>query len=100
MEREMSEVLQSQQIMLGKEKDVKSKAFPMGLNDAFQKQLVKVEAWIESQPNVQQLRVKYGNVIANPEEEMDNIISFLGKEGDKEKMMNVVNKDLYRNRSK
>jgi len=100
MEREMSEVLQSQQIMLGKEKDVKSKAFPLGLNDAFQKQLVKVEAWIESQPNVQQLRVQYSNVISNPEEEVDNIISFLGKEGDKENMMEVVDRDLYRNRSK
>lgn len=100
MQREMSEVLQSQQIMLGKEKDVKSRAFPTGLNDAFQKQLKKVEAWIDSQPNVQQLNINYSNVIANPEEEIDNIISFIGKEGDKDAMMKVIDKDLYRNRSK
>ena len=99
MRREMSEVLKSQQIMLGKEGDVKSKVFPTGLNDAFQKQLVKVENWIDSQPNVEMLSVDYSNVIANAEEEIDNVISFLAKPGKKNEMIKVVDKKLYRNRS-
>jgi len=93
-----AEVLQSQQIMLGKEKDVKSNAFPTGLNEAFQKQLKRVETWIESQPNVEQLVVNYSNVIENPAEEIDTIISFIGRSGNKEEMMKVVDKSLYRNR--
>ena len=99
MRREMSEVLKSQQIMLGKEGDVKSKVFPTGLNDAFQKQLVKVENWIDSQPNVEMLSVDYSNVIANAEDEIDNIISFLAGPGDKNKMIGVVDKSLYRNKN-
>jgi hypothetical protein len=98
MRRDMSEVLKSQQIMLGKEKDVKSKAFPMGLNDAFQKQLIKVENWIDSQPNVEMLSVDYGNVIGNPEDEIDNVISFLSSPGDRGEMIKVVDKKLYRNK--
>jgi hypothetical protein len=99
MRRDMSEVLKSQQIMLGKEKDVKSKAFPMGLNDAFQKQLIKVENWIDSQPNVEMLSVDYSNVIENAEAEIDNVISFLSSPGDRDKMIKVVDKKLYRNKS-
>lgn len=99
MRRAMSEVLKSQQIMLGKVKDVKLKAFPMGLNDTFQKQLVKVETWIDSQPNVEMLSVDYSNVIANPAVEISNVISFLSKSGNKEKMIKVVDRSLYRNKS-
>ena len=99
MRRDMNEVLKSQQIMLGKEKDVKSKVFPMGLNDAFQKQLIKVENWIDSQPNVEMLSVDYSNVIDNAEDEIDNVISFLSSPGDRNKMMKVVDKKLYRNKS-
>jgi len=99
MRRDMNEVLKSQQIMLGKEKDVKLKVFPMGLNDAFQKQLIKVENWIDSQPNVEMLSVDYSNVIDNAEDEIDNVISFLSSPGDRDKMMKVVDKKLYRNKS-
>lgn len=98
MRRDMGEVLQSQQIMLGKEKDVKSKAFPMGLNDAFNKQLIRVENWIDSQPNVDILEINYSDVIANPEAEIDQILAFLGKDGNVSEMMKVVDKSLYRNR--
>ena len=85
--------------MLGKQGDVKSKVFPTGLNDAFQKQLIKVENWIDSQPNVQMLSVDYSNVIDNAEEEIDNVISFLSSPGDREKMVRVVDKKLYRNQN-
>ncbi len=99
MRREMGEVLQSQQIMLGREKDAKSKAFPMGLSEAFAKQLEKVEHWIEMQPNVEIIDINYKDVIENPGAEIDRVISFLGKGGNKDEMMSVVDKNLYRNKS-
>ena len=71
----------------------------MGLNDAFQKQLIKVENWIDSQPNVEMLSVDYSNVIDNAEDEIDNVISFLSGPGDRDKMIKVVDKKLYRNKS-
>ena len=81
--------------MLGKEGDVKSKVFPTGLNDAFQKQLIKVENWIDSQPNVEMLSVDYSNVIANAEDEIDNVISFFQALEIKNEMIKVVDKKLY-----
>jgi hypothetical protein len=98
MRREMSEVLKSQQIMLGKEKDVSKKAFPTGLNDAFLKQLSRVETWIESQPNIDVLNVNYKDVIDQPTDEVEAISAFLGLEIDAKKVNNVIDESLYRNR--
>ncbi|MFL2571488.1 MAG: alkaline phosphatase family protein [Parvicellaceae bacterium] len=98
MRRDMAEVLTSQQVMLGKEKDISKKAFPTGLNDAFTKQLNNVENWIESQPNIDILNVNYKNVIDNSKEELESIASFLGFEFDEKKTKNVIDKKLYRNR--
>ena len=98
MNREMSEVLRSQQIMLGKDKDVSKKAFPTGLNDAFQKQLNRVESWIESQPNIDVLNVNYKDVIDQPIEEIESISTFLDIDIDIAKVNKVIDKKLYRNR--
>ena len=84
--------------MLGKEKDVNKKAFPTGLHDAFQKQLGRVETWIESQPNIDVLNVNYKEVIDHPITEIDSIAGFLDIEIDPKKVNNVIDKKLYRNR--
>lgn len=97
MRRDMDEVLQSQQIMLGKETDVKSKAFPMGLSSAFKKQLGKVEDWVDSQPHVDILDVNYTDVVNNPKEELESILHFINFDGNIEEMEKVVDKSLYRN---
>jgi hypothetical protein len=98
MRREMSEVLKSQQVMLGKEKDLNKKAFPTGLHDAFQKQLNRVEGWIESQPNIDVLNVNYKEVIDQPIEEIESISAFLGLEINDSEVVKVIDKSLYRNR--
>ena len=100
MRRDMNEVLQSQQVMLGKEKDVKAKNFPLKLSEAFQKQLQKVEAWVDSQPNVEMLDVNYTDVLENTEEELHTILSFIEHDGNIDKMKEIVDKSLYRNKIK
>ena len=100
MRRDMSEVLRSQQIMLGKEKDVAASAFPAGLDAAFKKQVAKVESWIDSQPNVQVLDVNYSEVLENPKDISEGICSFLGRNLDTDKMSESVDKALYRNKMK
>ena len=99
MRRPMHEVLKSQQIMLGKDKDVQSKTFPTGLNDAFLKQLNRVEEWIESQPNIDVLDMNYKDVVALSESEFDSLISFLDKPLDVEKLKSAIDNKLYRNKS-
>ena len=99
MRRPMNEVLKSQQIMLGREKDVKTKAFPSGLNKAFQKQLDRVDEWIESQPNIDVINVNYKDVIENPTAELESLVSFLDREIDLNLLKSAIDKKLYRNKS-
>lgn len=98
MERDMSEVLTSQQLMLGKVKDVENKTYPAALADAFTKQLEKTKAWFTAQPHVDVLFVRYADVVEHPEEQAENISDFLGKEFDTAKMAERVKTELYRNR--
>lgn len=100
MKRNMLEVLASQNIMLGKDKDPegKEKVFSVRLHDTFQKQLQKIDAWVESQSNVDILEVNYSDVLEQPDQEFESILAFLGIDGDVEKMKKVVDKSLYRNK--
>lgn len=95
MNRDMKEVLTSQQKMLGKDSSV----FPMGLADVFSKQLARSEAWIKSQPNMEVLYVNYSDVVQNPAEQAENIESFLGMNLNLEKMVAAVDGKLYRNKN-
>ena len=96
MERDLGEVITSQQKMLGK--DTRKDALPMSLFTAYKNQLNKVEGWSDSQPKVQVLKVQYSNVIENPLEEAERIAAFLGIDLNVEKMAAVVDPTLYRNR--
>lgn len=100
MKRNMLEVLASQNVMLGKDKDPegKEKVFSARLHDTFQKQLSKIDQWIESQANVDILEVNYSDILENSEEEFDSILAFLNVDGDKEKMKSVIDRKLYRNK--
>lgn len=96
MERDLSEVITSQQKMLGK--DTRKDTLPMALFTAYKNQLTKVESWAESQPKVKVLRVQYSNVIQNPLEEAERIAAFLELPLDVRKMASVVDPELYRNK--
>lgn len=100
MQRDMHEVLTSQQIMLGKAKDVENKTYPAALADAFSKQLEKTKNWLATQPQISVLYLDYAEVVANPEETSENICSFLGLDLDTTAMAASVKKELYRNRQK
>lgn len=94
MEREMVEVLQSQQKMLGKDPNI----YPAALADTFQKQLSKTKSWLHGQPNMEVLYVNYAEIIENPEEMSENISSFLGQDLELEAMTTRIDKNLYRNK--
>jgi hypothetical protein len=94
MERAMEEVLSSQQKMLGKAQD----KYPAVLAASFQKQLEKVNSWIKGQPNIKVHYVNYSDVIQNPQEQAENINSFLGGTLNTKAMIEAVSPDLYRNK--
>ena len=98
MQRDMDEVLRSQQVMLGQNRAVRQEAYPVMLAEAFKKQLEKADAWIARTPGAEVLKVNYTDVIANPLEAAESIASFLDEELDIEKMAAAVDEKLYRNK--
>jgi len=100
MRRDMAEILRSQQIMLGQKANADKQAYPIVLADAFNKQLERTEALFKRMPNAEVLYVDYTAVIENPEEIAETVAEFLGEDLDVKKMTDVVDKSLYRNKSK
>ena len=95
MKRDLNEVIQSQQKMLGKNEE----EFPVKLYNQFQKLLANVGVWNKKEPGVEILYVDYTEVLDDPESQLDRIEKFLGVSLDKEKMKGCIDKSLYRNRA-
>ena len=96
MERDIGEVIMSQQKMLAKGNPAKEKIYPVGLEQAFKKYYAQLDLWIENNTNAEVLRVPYTEVIANPEKWSDEINQFLGGVLAVEEMVEVVEPGLYR----
>jgi hypothetical protein len=99
MQRDMAEVLRSQQVMLGRKAALEKNAFPIVLSEAFKKQLEQAMAWVNRSPNVSLMEVNYAYAIEHPEEVAENISEFLGEDLNMEKMVASVDHALYRNRT-
>jgi hypothetical protein len=68
------------------------------MTELFQKHLTSVQEWLGSQPNVSVLYVHYSEMLADPLPQIDTINKFLGGDLDIEKMTDVIDPNLYRNR--
>ncbi len=98
MERDMEEIIKSQQIMLGKKSEVDKKVYPTALADTFKKQLEKTRSWIKTHPQFEVMYVDYADVINNPSEVAENLSMFLDADLNSAKMVEAVDSNLYRNR--
>lgn len=96
MERDIEQILRSQQKMIGKTPEQQN-AYPLGLATTFAKQLSYVKKWMEHQPNVETLFVKYTDVINDPSLEACRVNDFLGGGLNVLEMVTPVDKALYRN---
>lgn len=99
MNREISEVLISQQIMLGKSREQAIMNYPFKMAETFHNQLRKVKRWSDNQPNLDWLEINHKDIINEPEAIARKIGQFLDREFDIEKMAQVVDKKLHRNRT-
>lgn len=96
MDRDLEEILKSQQKMLGK----KEETLNLKLMTTFEQQKEKINGWLAGKPNIQVLYVKYTDVIDNPKAEAHRINLFLSETLDEGKMLEAVDEQLYRNRKK
>lgn len=99
MRREIGELLSSQRKMLERkgEKNIPADEEMVRL---YEKHLREIEEWLERQANMKVLYLQYGDVLASPQKNAANVIQFLGVPLDIEKMVQAVDKSLYRNKNR
>jgi len=98
MRRKIEEILSSQRQMLIRRGEPTDSVSDEELMELFRKHLAQIQAWIDSQPNVEVIYVSYNDVVEAPLEQAQRINHFLGDTLDVESMVNVVDQALYRQR--
>ena len=98
MKRNMDEMLLSQQKMLER-KNEKNIATNEELKNLYNTHLNDIHRWLQEQEHIEVLYVSYNDILDNPHESIQGINLFLDNQLDCQKMMQVVDQSLYRNRS-
>jgi len=94
MNRDLTEIIKSQQKMIGKNPDI----LPVKLFEAYNKQLDQVEIWKQKEPGVELIYLNYKDVLENPEAVISKLSSFIGVDLQAEEMITCVDRNLYRNK--
>ena len=103
MRREMKEILASQRKMeerkgMEVKKGAEAEAEDRLMATQFRKHLVKVHSFLEKSDNIDLLYVRYNDILANAKPVVEQVYEFFGGKLDVEKMREVVDPSLYRQR--
>ncbi len=98
MEREIGEILASQQKMLQRRNE-KSTHSDAEMEAQFREHLRAVKYWAARKTNMRILFVKYSEMVKDPESLCKSIVDFLEIPLDLQAMQSVPSQSLYRNRS-
>jgi hypothetical protein len=97
MERDLDEVLVSQEKMLAR---LKQPAAPRDrIKRAFTAHTERLRAWLRDQRHIEVLDVRYNDLITRPEEQAARLCAFLAGRADVRAMADAVDPSLYRNRN-
>jgi hypothetical protein len=96
MERDMDEMLASQEKMLQRLGRPAAPRETMKRNYAIH--VERLFEWLPRKHNISVLRVCYGDLIAQPREQAARVNEFLSGNANVEKMVRTVDPSLYRNR--
>jgi hypothetical protein len=99
MRRAMEEVLASQRRMLINRGENPDKVSDEQMAEVFEKNLQQSEGWMNSQAHATRLDIYYKQLIHNPRPLIAEINKFLGGGLDEDKMLEVIDPSLYRQRS-
>ena len=97
MERDLDEVLSSQQRML--ERNGRENDHPVSdeeIRESYQAHLVQVRSFIDTRHWIQSLFVSYNDILSHPHEAFLKIADFLDEDVDPNRMALVVEPNLYR----
>ncbi|MDX2002133.1 MAG: alkaline phosphatase family protein [Chitinophagales bacterium] len=96
MEREISEIIASQNTMLSRNGKGKADEIKLGLLEKTKLSLEETNEWLAERKNVSVLRLSYRDVINSPEEHIANIANFLETNLDESAMLKAIDSSLYR----
>jgi len=99
MRREMGEVLASQRAMLVRRGKEVGEGDDLQLGELFAGHLAEVEQWLRTQLNFEVLEIRYQKALDGPLEVARAVEKFLDRELDIERMAQVVDPNLYRQRA-
>ena len=98
MERKIEEILASQNKMMQRRGESTDDIPDNMMARIFKKHLIETSQWLIKQPNIDTIYINYNQTLENPESSAEKIAEFLQKDLDIEKMMQVVDPNLYRQR--
>jgi hypothetical protein len=96
MERDLDEVLASQEKMLERLGRAAAPREPM--KAAYQSHLDRLDSWLTQQPNMRVLRISYKSLVEEPVAQARRVCEFLERIMDLDAMVSAVDPALYRNR--
>ena len=98
MRRHMEEILASQRKMLVHRGEDANKMDDERMAELFEKHLAQVFGWLDEQSNVRYLEVHYSDLLTDPVTQARRVNEFLDNKLDAQKMSQMVDPHLYRNR--
>jgi hypothetical protein len=98
MEREIKEILASQQKMLAR-RNATSQIDDAEMEAKFRQHLSVVKPWLVRQPNMDLLYVSYNALMSDPEPQCKQVVEFIHAPLNLSRMLEVPNAGLYRNRA-
>lgn len=99
MKRNMDEVLRSQETMLSRQGIKESPISDNHMAKLFTDQIKIFQEWLPSQQHIRLLYADYNKILAEPQVVLEEIREFLGRDVDLDRMMEVVDPTLYRQRA-
>jgi len=98
MQRKLTEVMASQRKMIIRRGEDPDKVNESELGGILENHLRQVDNWIEGQANIERMDIDYNRIIADPNADIERINKFLSNSLDVDKMAQVIDPNLYRQR--
>jgi hypothetical protein len=99
MQRKMEEILASQNKMLRVRGEETDAGADPALSLTFEKHLIQIREWLKNQARMSVYYVRYNDLLANPHSHLQDLQEFLDIPLQQEKMLQIIDGNLYRNRS-
>ncbi len=98
MERRIPEVLASQRKMMKRRGEPTDEVPDDVMAGVFERHLAEIYEWLGEQPDIEVIHVSYNETLDDPEATAERVAALIGCGLDVEKMMQVVDPKLYRQR--